>query len=77
MCNSASKRPRSRPPIKVKWVDRNKGDREHMDGRSRLVAKQINTGMAQGVSAATPLLEALRLLLSATVTGKAQGIDVQ
>ena len=32
-----------KPPIKVKWVDRNKGDRQHMNVRSRLVVKQINT----------------------------------
>ena len=63
-----------KPPIKVKWVDRNKGDRQHKNVRSRLVAKEINAGLF----AATPPLEALRMLLSATVTGdKPQGIDLQ
>ena len=41
-----------------------------MNVRSRLVAKQINTGRELGLFAATPPpLEALRMLLSATVTG--------
>ena len=58
-----------RPPIRVKSVDRNEGDRQHMNVRSRQVAKQINTGKEQGLFAATPPLEALRMLLSAKVTG--------
>ena len=53
----------------MKWVDRNKGDRQHMNMRSRLVAKQINTSKEQWFFAATPALEALRMLLSATVNG--------
>ena len=40
-----------------------------MNVRSRLLAKQINTGKEQGLFAATPPLEALRMLLTATVTG--------
>ena len=40
-----------------------------MNVRSRLVAKQINTCKEQGLLVATPPLEALRTLLSATVTG--------
>ena len=39
-----------KPPIKVKWDDRNKGDRQHMNVRSRLVAKQIHTGREKGCS---------------------------
>ena len=58
-----------KPPIKVKWVDHNKGDRQHINVRSRLVAKQISTGKQQGLFAAPPPLEALRMLQSATVTG--------
>ena len=65
---SASRRPKSHSS-KVKWVDRNKGDRQHMDVRSRPVAKQINTSKEQGLFAPTPLLEAFRMLLSATVSG--------
>ena len=33
-----------KPPIKVKWIDHNKGDRQNMSVWSTLVAKQINTG---------------------------------
>ena len=47
-----------KPPIKVKWIDHNKGDRQNMNVRSRLVAKQNRTGKEQGVFAATPPLEA-------------------
>ena len=36
------------PPIKVKWFDCNKRDRQHMNVRSKLVAKQINTNKKQG-----------------------------
>ena len=39
-----------------------------MNVRSRLVAMQINKGKEEGLFAATPPLEALRMLLSATVT---------
>ena len=59
-----------KPPIKVKWIDHNKGDRQSVNVRSRLVAKQINTGKEDGcLFAAAPPLEALRMLLSTTVTG--------
>ena len=57
------------PPIKVRWVDHNKGERHNVNVRSRLVAKQINTDKEEGLFAATPPLEALRMLLSATFTG--------
>ena len=59
-----------KPPIKVKRVDRNKRDRQHMNVRSRLVTKQINTSKEQGFFAATPPREGFRMLLSATVAGK-------
>ena len=58
-----------RPPIKVKWVDHNTGDSHNVNVRLRLVAKHINTGKEEGFFAATPPLEALRMLLSATFTG--------
>ena len=61
-----------KPPIKVKWVDRNEGDRQNANVRSRLVAKQIDTGKEAELSAATPPLEALRMLPSATVTTQAE-----
>ena len=58
---------KSKRPIRVKWVDRNTGDRQHMNVRSFLVAEQINTSKEQGLFAAMRPLEALRMLLSATV----------
>ena len=60
----------------MKWVDHIKGDRQHMNVRSRLVAKQSNTGKEQGLFAATPPLEALRMLLSAAVTGKKSKVSM-
>ena len=58
-----------KPPIKVKCIDRNKGDRQNVNVRSGLLAKPINTGKEEGLFAATPPLEALRMLLSTTVIG--------
>ena len=52
-----------KPPIKVR-------DRQNVNVRSRLVKKKINTCKEEGLFAATPPLEALRMLLTATVTGK-------
>ena len=40
-----------------------------MNVRTRLAAKQIDTGKEEGLFAATPPFEALQMLLSATVTG--------
>ena len=50
--------------IKVRWVDVNKGDDKHPDYRSRLVAKEINTGKRPDLFAATPPLESIKYLLS-------------
>ncbi len=50
-------------PIGVRWVDINKGDNTHPDYRSRLVAKEINTGANDDLFAATPPIEALKALL--------------
>ena len=50
-----------KPPSKVKWVDRNRGERQHMNVRPRLAAKHINKGKEQGLFAATPPLEVLRV----------------
>ena len=52
----------------MKWIEHNEGDTRNMNVRPRLVAKQINTGKEQGLFAATPPLESLRMLLSATFT---------
>ena len=51
-------------PIRVKWVDINKGDEEHPDYRSRLVAMEIRPKWQAAAFAGTPPLEAMRFLLS-------------
>ena len=55
---------RGRGPIRGKWVDRNKGDTQSPLVRSRYVACEVNTYKDESLFAATPPLEALRLLLS-------------
>ena len=55
-------------PIKVKWVDVNKGDKVHPEYRSRLVAKEIKTDKRIDLFAATPPLEGKKLLIALAVT---------
>ena len=50
--------------IGVRWIDINKGDSEHPDYRSRLVAKDFKGDDRPDLFAATPPLEALKLLIS-------------
>jgi hypothetical protein len=58
-------------PIKVMWVDHNKGTKDKPEIRSRLVAKEIKTSYKPELFAATPPLEALKLLIS--ITASSQG----
>ena len=60
-----------RRPTGRRWVDVNKGDSEKPDVhvRCRLVAQEVNT-YKDALYAATPPLEALRLLLSHVATGR-------
>lgn len=55
-------------PITVKWVDINKGDEKNPEYRSRLVAREINTGKEERIFVATPPLETMRILQSMAVT---------
>ena len=57
-----------KPPVQVRWIDINQGDSEHPDYRSRLVAKEIKTDKRDDLFAATPPLEALKLLISMAMT---------
>ena len=57
-----------RAPIGVIWVDVNKGDEEFPDYRSRLVAQEIKMDKREDLFAATPPLEAKKMLLSWAVT---------
>ena len=56
-------------PIQVRWIDVNKGDRAHPNYRSRLVAKDFNTGHNDELFAATPPIEALRCVVSPAAMG--------
>ena len=59
-----------RQPIGVRWIDHNKGDDLHENYRCRLVAQQFNSGpMDENIFAATPPLEALRMVISNATTG--------
>ena len=57
-------------PISTRWVDINKGDEKDPKYRSRLVAKEYNTGVRPDLYAATPPTECLRLILSRLATCK-------
>ena len=50
--------------IGTRWVDVNKGDSTNPNCRSRLVGREFNVGRDDTLYAATPPLEALRLILS-------------
>ena len=56
--------------VKTRWIDINKGDRFNPNYRSRFVAKEFNDGKGgePGWFAATPSLEALKLILSDAAT---------
>ena len=60
-------------PIAVRWVDVNKGDSANPKYRSRLVAKEFNTGVNHDLYAATPPSECLRPMLS--MLASSQGKD--
>ena len=55
-------------PLKVRWVDINKGDDVTPEYRSRLVAKEIKIDKRWDLFAATPPLEAKKMLFSMAVT---------
>ena len=50
--------------IGTRWVDTNKGDSVNPECRSRLVGREFNLGQDDTLDAATPPLEALRVILS-------------
>ena len=63
--------------IGTRWVDVNKGDLANPTCRSRLVGREFNVGKDDTLYASTPLLEALRYVLSyAPEAGKAQHVEV-
>ena len=56
-------------PVNTKWVDTNKGDDIHPNVRSRLVAMECRKPWKQRWFAATPPIEALRLLVAIAAVG--------
>ena len=50
--------------IDVRWIDTNKGDTANPNYRSRLMGREFNTYRDDALYAATPPLEALRLIIS-------------
>ena len=63
-------------PIAVRWVDVNKGDSQNPKYRSRLVAKEFNTGVNHDLYAATPPSECLRLMRSILASGRSRGMTL-
>ena len=57
-----------RRPISVRWVETNKGDDDHPNIRSRLVAREIRMAGEEAIFAPTPPLESLRMILSMAST---------
>ena len=54
--------------IQTRWIDVNKGDTSNPIYRSRFVAKEFNDGKELGLFAATPPLEALKMLIGEAAT---------
>jgi hypothetical protein len=63
-------------PIGVRWVDINKGDERNPKYRSRLVAMEFNSGKREDLFAATPPVEAKKLLMALAMT-EGYGYDRQ
>ena len=61
-------------PITLKWIDRNKGDREHPNYRSRIVVREVKKqhGALPGhmLFSSMPPLEAVKILCSELATRK-------
>ena len=55
-------------PIRVRWLDINKGNEKNKEYRSRLVAQEIKRDNREDLFAATPPVEAKKLLFSWAVT---------
>ena len=62
-----------RPPIRVRWVDTNKGSEDHPNIRSRLVAMEIRTGRRPDLYSPTPPLECFKLLMG-IVAAESEGV---
>ena len=70
---SEAMRVTGKQPIGCRWIDINKGDEENPEYRSRLVAKEIKRSASDEMFAATPPLEAKKMLFSMAMTRFANG----
>ena len=61
-----------KPPIGVRWVISNKGDAKNPEIRARLVAKEIKRDKREDLFAATPPLEAKKVLFSQCVSRRSK-----
>ena len=61
-------------PIAVRWLDINKGVYARPKYRSRLVAKEFNTGVCPELYAATLPSECIRIMLSKAASGQGKGV---
>jgi len=61
-------RPKDKKVISTRWVDTNKGDREHPNLRSRLVARELRVNTLGDFFAAMPPLDGIKALLTLAVT---------
>ena len=53
-----------RRPLRLKWIDVNKGDRKNYNIRSRLVCTEVRPRGVEAIFAATPPLESLRVIMA-------------
>ena len=53
-----------KPPLRLKWIDSNKGDTEHPNYRSRLVCTEVRRKGTMPISSATLPLEAIRVVVA-------------
>ena len=62
-----------RPPIKLRRVDVNKGDKKKPNYRIRIVAKEIKTHNRPDLFAATPPIENIKYLISRVASSQRSG----
>ena len=60
----------SKPQIKLRWVDINKGDEGKPNHRSRIVAREIKTDSRPDLFAATPPIEHVKYRISRVASSK-------
>ena len=62
-------------PLRLKWIDSNKGDAAHPNVRSRLVCTEVRPKGTDAIFAATPPLESLRALMVLLSQENPTGLD--